>query len=124
MDGSVFRFCLVSMPADPTTTIGFPPLNPVMGPFPREIEFNSKPGFRGCVLALEKRHRINLGDHFVGVPPRRFVSHRLTATSSGETILNPSKELRLDWSPRPEYWTHTWSPRAFKPKIVRDTVGE
>jgi hypothetical protein len=54
MNRSVFGFCLVSMPAEPTTAIGFPPLNPVMRPFPREIEFNPKPSFRDCVLALEK----------------------------------------------------------------------
>jgi hypothetical protein len=124
VNGPVFWFCLVSMPAEPTTTIGFPPLNPTMGPFPRKIEFNPKPSFRGCVLALEKRHGIDLGDDFVGVPPRRFVPHSITATGSGEAIVNASKEFRLDWSPHPEHWSHDQSPRALETKIVRDTVGE
>lgn len=124
VNGTVFWFCLVSMPAEPTTGIGFPPLNPIMGPFPREIEFNPKPGFRGRVLALEKRHGIDLGDDLVGVPPRRFVPHSVTATGSGEAVVDPSKEFRLDWSPHPEYWTHTQSPRALETEIARHTIGE
>ena len=124
VNGPVFWFCLVSMPAEPTTTIGFPPLDPIMGPFSRKVEFNPKPGFRSCVLALEKRYGIDLGDDFVGVSPRRFVPHSVTATGSGEAIVDATKESRLDWLPHPEYWTQSQSPRALKTEIVGDFVGE
>lgn len=95
-----------------------------MGPFPCEIEFNPEPGFRGGVLALEKCRGIDLGDDFVGVSPRRFVPHGVTAAGSGEPIVDATKEFRLDWSPHPEDWTHAQSPRALETERVRDTVGE
>ena len=106
VNGSVFRFCLVSMPSEPTTEIGFPPLDPIVGSLSVEIEFDPKTRASRCVLALEKRDRSYLSDDFVGVASGRFVPDSVTSTGSRETVVDAAKEFRLQRAPHTEDGRH------------------
>lgn len=117
-------FCLVGVPSEPPTRLGFPPLNPVVGSRSADVEFDAKPRFQGRVLPLEKCRGTHLGDDFVGVSPGGLVPDGVTPPGSRETVVDPSKEFRLDWPPHTEYWAHERSPGTLETNVVGDAVGE
>lgn len=106
MNRPVFWLRLVSVPSEPAPAVGFPPLDPVLGPLPFEVEFDPKACARGRVLAFEKRDGIDLRDNFIGISSGRLVPDGGTATGAREAVVDASEKLWLDRAPDAEYRGH------------------
>jgi hypothetical protein len=78
----IFGLCLVSVPSEPTTYVWFPPLNPGVGTFTCQIEFNPQTSVGRRVFSLQERGGIDLGNNFVGVSSGWLVPDGLTATGA------------------------------------------
>lgn len=124
VDRPILGFCLIGMPAEPTTVVGFPPLNPGVRRVSVEVELDSETGAGGGVLTFEKYAGIDVGDDFSGIPPGWFVPDGLATTGAREAVVDTSKEFRLNWTPYAEDRRHGQSPRALDSNTVGDAVSE
>jgi len=99
VDRPIFWLGSISMPAESTPTLWFPPLNPVVWSLPAKIKFDPKTCFFARILVSKKHEGIDLGDNLVGISSGWFVPHGRTASGLRKPVVDTSEQLWLDWPP-------------------------